>query len=48
VFQISVGFGMNRNSFDAQLFAGTQNAQRDFTTIGDYNLVYHGATQSMM
>ena len=32
---ITVGIGMHRNSFDAQLPAGTQNTQCNLTTISN-------------
>ncbi|MPM38347.1 hypothetical protein SDC9_84976 [bioreactor metagenome] len=36
---VGVGQGIDRHGFDAQLAAGADHAQRDFTAVGDQNFV---------
>src|SRR5262244_1206359 len=41
VERVSVGFAVDRNRANAQLFAGTDDPQSDFSTIGDQNFFEH-------
>ncbi len=40
--QIAVSLGMNGDRLETQRPAGTQDAQRDFPTVGDKNRIEHG------
>jgi hypothetical protein len=39
--RLDVGFGIDRQSFDAQLTAGSDDAQSNFTAIGDEDFLNH-------
>ena len=39
---VLVGLGIDRHGLDAQFAAGADDAQRDFTTVRDEDLVEHG------
>jgi hypothetical protein len=39
--RISIGLAVNRDRANAHFFAGTDDAQRDFTAIGDKNFSEH-------
>jgi len=41
MFQVVVSRGVNGNRLDAHFFAGSENPQGNFTTIGNYNFVEH-------
>ena len=42
VERIDIGFGVNGESFDAEFFAGADDAESDFASIGDENFFKHG------
>jgi hypothetical protein len=42
---ISIGFTVNRDRADAQLFAGTDDAQGDFPTIRNQDLLEHAVSK---
>jgi hypothetical protein len=36
-----IGFGVDRNGFDAELFAGADHPKGDFSTIGNQHFLKH-------
>ena len=40
--RVDIGFGVNGESFDAEFFAGADDAESDFASIGDENFFKHG------
>jgi hypothetical protein len=39
---VPVGFRVHRDGFQAEVAAGTEDAERDFTAIGNQYLAEHG------
>ena len=45
--RVDIGFGINGERVNTQLFAGTDHAQRNFATIRDQDFLKHGSSASV-